>query len=614
LQFAPQSGTLSHVMRTFLLAIALFFVTAVPAWAESEFNTSITTSYIISPEGISQVRHDIAITNLTPTRFVSEYSLNIGSQRLKNIQAVGDKGRTIPVNLKTVGKETQISLNFPDQIVGKDKTRTFTLEYTNIDAAVKKGSVLELFIPALNSGHEANTQSVTISIPVEFGTPAVLSPPADQVLTDPVYRQLIFNRSNRLQNGITGYFGDSQSYTISLIYQLENPTITPVETQIALPPDTVYQRVFYETISPSPKSLQLDRDGNWLATYLLNPKEQVTITASGFITVSPIPRFQIPAPSGSLNDYLSSHKYWETKSPHIAKAASSLTTPADIYRYLVETFRYDENQSGVRERKGAANAINEPQTALCQDFSDTFIALARNRGIPARAHIGYGYTETDQQRPVSLVKDILHTWVDFYDIETGTWLSVDPTWGHTTGLDYFNQLDFSHITFAIHGLSSSDPLPAGYYNHGVSPTKHIEIAVSERTPMADSSFSIDNLHIRKAIIGSTHRGLITLSNTSYNAIYNPTISLSYAGQRIEIAPPRAILPHTHATIPFTFKGSIDEEKQATVTLDGTSQTGEIKLSYGYTPVAWFAAAAATVAITTVIARKTRRVLVSKRKR
>jgi transglutaminase-like putative cysteine protease len=605
------------VISILLTVIIFLFASPLQAFAQDEFNTAITTSYIISPEGISQVRHDIAITNLTPTRFVSEYSLNIGSQRLKNIQAAGEKGGTIPVNHKTIGRETQISLNFPDQVVGKDKTRKFILEYTNIDAAVKKGSVLELFIPALNSGHEANTQTVTVSIPVEFGAPAVLSPPADQTRTDPVYRQLIFSDSNRLKQGITGYFGDAQTYTITLTYQLENPTITPVETQIALPPDTYYQRVFYESISPAPKTLQPDRDGNWLATYLLNPKELVTITVSGLVTVSPLPRYKIPAPTASLNDYLTTHKFWESKSPAITSAASPLQNPADIYKHLVNTFRYQDNRinpDSIPERKGAAKAIVEPQSSLCQEFTDTFIALARNRGIPARAHIGYGYTETDHQRPVSLVKDILHTWVDYYDTNTNTWLAADPTWGHTTGLDYFNQLDFSHITFAIQGLSSTEPLPAGYYTHGVSPTKHIEIRVSDRIPIPDSSFTINHLFLKKALIGKTHHGVLNLTNTAANAIYSPSIILSHSNQSITLKPPTAILPHTHATIPFTVKGSIYEDKQAIITIDGITYNTSITITHRYAPFAWFAFAATAMVVTALVARKTGRVLVPKRRR
>lgn len=41
---------------------------------------------------------------------------------------------------------------------------------------------------------------------------------------------------------------------------------------------------------------------------------------------------------------------------------------------------------------------------------------------------------------------------------------IDPTWGNTTkGIDYFNTLDFDHFAFAIQGLESDSPAPAGGY-------------------------------------------------------------------------------------------------------------------------------------------------------
>ncbi len=63
---------------------------------------------------------------------------------------------------------------------------------------------------------------------------------------------------------------------------------------------------------------------------------------------------------------------------------------------------------------------------------------------------------------MSLVKDVLHAWPEYYDESKKTWIMIDPTWGNTThGMDYFSSLDFEHITFVIKGLSSTYPVPAG---------------------------------------------------------------------------------------------------------------------------------------------------------
>ena len=51
----------------------------------------------------------------------------------------------------------------------------------------------------------------------------------------------------------------------------------------------------------------------------------------------------------------------------------------------------------------------------------------------------------------------------YWDPKTNHWRQIDPTWGSTTRRDYFSTLDTSHIIFAIKGLSSETPYPAGAY-------------------------------------------------------------------------------------------------------------------------------------------------------
>jgi hypothetical protein len=99
-------------------------------------------------------------------------------------------------------------------------------------------------------------------------------------------------------------------------------------------------------------------------------------------------------------------------------------------------------------------------------YTDLFIAMSRAAGIPARELNGYAYTADNVLRPISIEfrgTDVLHSWPEFYDPYFG-WVAIDPTWGSTTnGLDYFSKLDTNHFVFAIKGLSSESPLPAGAY-------------------------------------------------------------------------------------------------------------------------------------------------------
>src|SRR5205085_322452 len=146
--------------------------------------------------------------------------------------------------------------------------------------------------------------------------------------------------------------------------------------------------------------------------------------------------------------------YWQTNDPAIKALGQELKTPKDIYEYVVKTLSYDFTRvTDDKPRLGAALALKNPTSAVCREFTDLFIAIARSAGIPAREVDGFAYTENAKQRPLSLVKDILHAWPEYYDTNKKTWVMVDPTWGSTTGgIDYFQVLDLDHFAFAIKGI------------------------------------------------------------------------------------------------------------------------------------------------------------------
>jgi hypothetical protein len=102
-------------------------------------------------------------------------------------------------------------------------------------------------------------------------------------------------------------------------------------------------------------------------------------------------------------------------------------------------------------------------------------------GIPARELNGYAIaTEGNNKTPLSInLKggDLLHAWPEFYDVEFG-WVPVDPTWGNTSGIDYFTKLDTNHFVFVIKGLDSELPLPAGAYKLDGS-EKQVEVAFAQ---------------------------------------------------------------------------------------------------------------------------------------
>ncbi len=111
---------------------------------------------------------------------------------------------------------------------------------------------------------------------------------------------------------------------------------------------------------------------------------------------------------------------------------------------------------------------------------------------------------------------MLHAWPEYYDKEKGHWTAVDPTWGNTTGgVDYFTMFDFNHIVFAIHGVSSSQPLPAGFYRESGKEGKDVSVEFLEAgTPPAAVSLTPRIDFPKVVTAGFVARGDVTVENTS----------------------------------------------------------------------------------------------------
>ena len=177
---------------------------------------------------------------------------------------------------------------------------------------------------------------------------------------------------------------------------------------------------------------------------------------------------------------------------------------------MVDNLTYDEKRVGETQiRAGAANALRDPKSAVCLEFTDLFVALARAAGIPSRAVEGYANTTNIAQRPLSAYKDVLHAWPQFYDFEKQSWIMVDPTWGNTTGgIDYFNVLDFDHFAFVVKGVDSDYPIPAGGYKSEENINdQDVNVSVGtvfeKKNPKLSAYFDFQEKYIAGIPIGGT---------------------------------------------------------------------------------------------------------------
>lgn len=472
-------------MKTKILGIIgglIIFLIPEKVWA-GDFSIGFSSTYEIATGADTIVTHQISITNQTANVYVSEYTVKVGGTNVSDVKAY-NAGGTFPVVINPEQNSTTISVNLANQpVVGKEKMNQFTLQYRNNDAATIVGNVLELNIPKIANLEQFESYELTIIVPRLFGAPQTIVPNTDSFYETTKNTIIKFNRG-QLNSGVTAIFGDSQFFKADINYYLDNPSTAKVIKTIALIPDKGSQRVSYTSLEPSPLKIHTDQDGNWLADYEIEPQKNLNISLAAMVET--FIDQKIPVTESDPNLYLGASEYWQTDNEQIQKLAQELKTPRAIYDFVVEKLEYNyQLTENGNERAGAVRALQEPENAICTEFTDLFVALARAAGIPAREINGFAYTKNPKLRPLSLSRDVLHSWPEYWDSEQKKWIQIDPTWGNTTGsIDYFKKLDLNHITFVTHGIYSDLPVPAGFYKTDTNRGKTVFIEPTNIQPPA----------------------------------------------------------------------------------------------------------------------------------
>lgn len=549
----------------------LFFLFPKISLAQSEFATDVSVTYNVQESGITQVTHTISLENLFSDLYATSYTFVLDNIEPSSI-SVFEGTKALPFTEKKEGDKTSITVSFPDALVGKGKVRNFSVVFQESGFAVRTGEVWEISIPRLSTDENFRSYSVTLLVPTFFGNEAYVSPRPNDLKVEGGKFIYSFTKENVEKTGVTAGFGAFQIFSFTLNYHLENPLSKSASIDIALPPDTALQRVYYQIVSPEPVNVFLDADGNWLARYNLKPRERIDVQAKGSVQIFAGPR-PFPRPSSAtLQDNLKETQYWQTSNIKIKELARSLSTAESIYNYVWQNLSYDfERVKPNVERFGAAKALENPANAICMEFTDLFIGLARAAGIPAREINGYAYTENPEIQPLSLVADVLHAWPEYWDEATGAWIPIDPTWASTTGgVDFFSKLDLRHFTFVIHGKDSQKPYPPGSYKLGPNPQKDVFVNFGQ-LPEERVSHPDITVEARRPIPFASTRLYVIVKNPGPVALYNLKPSLYYNSksesfESIEVLPPFANYEVTSA-IPYSFLGRNTPEKVTVIVAD-----------------------------------------------
>lgn len=490
----------------------------------SDFATDAKVSYDVDTGGETKVTYDIQIENTSEAALSKGYILSVTHVSPRDIIATED-GKSTEYEIAANDIGTNIILHFQKPVNGVGKKKKVTVSFTSQDIARESGEIWEIFVPKLAHEDDFRTFDLTLSIPLEFGDEGYINPSFEKRVIENEKRTYSFQKKHVNQSGITAVFGKFQVYAFDLTYHLTNDSWKSKIEEIAIPPDTSTQKIYLEKIEPEPNGVEIDDDGNWIASHSVLPFSQKTVHVEGKAQIFASSRRLFQSELPELDAYKKSTRFWPTADPRIQKLASDLRTPKAIYNYVVDTLAYDYGKtSSSTKREGAIFALENPTKAICTEFTDLYITLARAAGIPAREINGAALSNNPKVQPLSLVADVLHSWVEYYDSERQMWVPIDPTWGKTTGgVDYFSTFDLKHVVFVIHGKNDSQPKPAGSYKNERDNEKDVYVALS-KLPEKDSD-NTDISYEKSSILPFTEKWNITLLNKGMTALYNQTIDV-----------------------------------------------------------------------------------------
>jgi hypothetical protein len=592
-----------HVSITTIYLICSFLL-ANPSTAQSDFETHLDTTYQLETNGAT-VTTRLTITNKADTQFSTAYSLILPSDSISDLTVTDSNNQSIAANPIILGGLTKLNLEFKQPIVGIGKSQTYTISYTQKDSlngtTVNSGYTIPY--PLTN---QETSNSLTINAPHTICAQPEAFPKSSDTKTDTLLTSFTYPKGTT-NASVTILCAPARHESLILTYYLENRQLTPVETQIALPPDTSTQRLIFDSIDPAPIRLDSDADGNRIATYKLESQTSLIVTASIRGVIVP-PSKPHPIRANTQHTLQSTH-YWPASDQSIKKIAKELGTPDQIYQYVISktTYNPDRFETNDAHRIGGQAIIKQPDDMQLLDFIDSFITLARAANIPARRVMGIAENANPKNMPLETAGGKLHTWAEYYDPQTNTWIPVDPAWEKSAlGRHFFPIQAPTHIALVINGHSDSTPHPAGFYTP--PNTKDPDIVVSPTKPFTfptpKLTFLLSSSLINQLI--NTNQSKLTITNQSPFSVHNLTTALSTT---------------TASSLPVsvTYLGINSTETLAiTGTIDPNQTT--IETNYGPYPITIHTAhfptiptlAASVVTIAGILATVTRRLLVSRR--
>jgi len=338
----------------------------------------------------------------------------------------------------------------------------FSLQYKSKVLMKKQGGVIEIAHSSLSkdfktrqlasAGNYDEVYEITYKfiIPNALGTASSISPEpksitnennqavitftADQLVGKPI--RIIVGNQRYLRFELTADISKTNSSVHQLFQQFVNN-----EIEVALPNDiaNIGQKVFYESISPKPRSFRIDDNGNLIAKIPVSAAESSKLTIIGYASITKqnfdeagfTTQLKKDIPIDFAKYTISALPEWPVDSKQFTEIASKTTDSSgnisqiikNSLSFVTDTLTYKDFSSPSELRRLGAQAALEARTGVCMEYSDLLLTVLRAEGIPTRTIYGDGVGSFVDQS----IKGIGHQWIESW-IPTVGWVPIDPTW------------------------------------------------------------------------------------------------------------------------------------------------------------------------------------------
>ena len=525
-----------------LLSVGFLFTKNKVYASTSPFSVHYNILYNITKGGSANVSYNIRLINLSASTYASSYTIDLTSTDITNLSVINNSsGNPLPFTQNKGKTSTRITTTFPNTVYGYGTSQNWTINFTTNQIAKRQGKLLNVVIPGFQQKGIITKVDTTIETPKSLGGINFVSTPISNISSNANNNIFEFNtKSSYTTDGILLIVGNYQLYSFKFHYKLQNTNIFNNESfKIVIPADFSTQTVIFSKISPTPTKTYIDQNGNYIIEYILPPRKTVTALINGESKVlptynvlsSPLPKRNLS--TKSIKVYTSAQPYWQVASPFIhnlaekiiASDTTTLQKAQSIQNYVSGHLTYNEKAilDPSRQRLGAIKALEEPTNAICQEYTDVFVALARSVGIPTRMIAGYGDPPNVNVNP--LPPSILHAWVQFYDPSYG-WVNADPTWQSTSGgFNFFGNVGSDHFILAKYGTSSVNPPLILTFVKEKNPQNNINIEAINSGFNPNPTFTMHILNYKNLISGFQNNLKLYVQNTGNEVLRGKSIDI-----------------------------------------------------------------------------------------